>query len=314
MSKVLVFLECGNNSFKNSSAEVASLAVELAKQSGGEAIACRIGCGCSADAGVYGVGKSYDIKHDILNNYSSQAAAKAIAELADKEGADVVLFPANSKGLELAPRVAIRLEAGYIADCTEIKFDDGIKVKKPIYAGKSIAEMKVDTTKQVFTLRPNVYEISETGGSISEETFTPNLSDTDAKVKVKTVNKNAGKLDVAEADIIVSGGRGMKESGNFGMIEELASKLGAAVGASRAVVDSDWRPMEEQVGQTGKTVAPSMYVACGISGAIQHLAGMSTSKTIAAINKDKDAPIFNVVDFGIVGDATTVIPKIIEKL
>ncbi|OYT15189.1 MAG: electron transfer flavoprotein subunit alpha [Bacteroidetes bacterium 4572_77] len=312
MNNILVYTECEKGTLKNTSAEALSLAVELAKKAGSQAITCSINCDCAAEASKYGANKAVNIKADALNNYSSPNATKAIAQLADKENAEVVLFPANARGLELAPRVATRMESGYLADVIEVNFDNGITVKKPIYAGKSIAKMKITTPKQVLSLRPNVFPVVEATSTATAEEFAPEL--TDAKVMVKSVNKTEGKLDVAEADIIVSGGRGMKDPANFNLIEDFAAKLGAAVGASRAAVDANWRPLAEQVGQTGKTVAPSMYVACGISGAIQHLAGMSSSKSIAAINKDKDAPIFNVVDFGIVGDALTVIPKVIAKL
>lgn len=314
MNNILVFLESENATLKNTSCEIATAAVELAKKAGVEAIGCALNNDCADQAGKYGITKVINIKHDLLNDYSSQATAKAIEQTATKVNADVVMLSANTKGLELAPRIAVRLEAGYVADCVAINFDSAVTVKTPIYAGKSIAEMKVETAKQVYSLRPNVFQANEANTAAKSEDFTPELSATDAKVKVKSSMKNEGKLDVAEADIIVSGGRGLKESGNFHLIEQLASKLGAAVGASRAVVDSEWRPQPEQVGQTGKTVTPTMYIACGISGAIQHLAGMSGSKTIVAINKDKDAPIFNVADFGIVGDALTVLPKIIAKL
>jgi electron transfer flavoprotein alpha subunit len=313
MKNILVFLEYEKGQLKSTSAEAATAGAEIATKAGVEAIGVAINDG-AADAGKFGLKKVVNVKHEILNNYSSQAAAKAVAEAAEKNNAGIVLFSANAKGLELAPRVAVRMEAGYIADCTAIEFNGGITVKKPIYAGKSVAEMKAETENQVFSIRPNIIEAKETGADAPVEEFAPALSADDAKVIVKSVNKNEGKLDVAEADIIVSGGRGLKEEGNFGIVEELAGKLGAAVGASRAVVDAEWRPHSEQVGQTGKTVSPSLYVACGISGAIQHLAGMSGSKKIAAINKDKDAPIFNSVDVGIVGDAMTVIPKIIAKL
>jgi electron transfer flavoprotein alpha subunit len=188
-------------------------------------------------------------------------------------------------------------------------------VKRPVYAGKAIITNKINTPVKVLTLRPNVFTaVKNPSGSVNFTDFTPNLTNDNVKANVADTFKNEGKLDVKEADIIVSGGRGMKDADQFGIIEDLAKTLGAAVGASRAVVDAGWRPHGEQVGQTGKTVSPTLYIACGISGAIQHLAGMSTSKFILAINKDKDAPIFKVADFGIVGDLFDVIPKLNEGI
>jgi electron transfer flavoprotein alpha subunit len=215
----------------------------------------------------------------------------------------------------LAPRVATKLEAGYIADCVALTNEDGnITGKKPVYAGKAQITTKVETDTKVYSLRPNVFTAQAEQVSLNITKFTPEVSDDDLKVKVVDVIKNEGKLDVLEADIIVSGGRGIKGPENYKILEDLADVLGAAVGASRAVVDAGWRPHSEQVGQTGKTVSPSLYIAAGISGAVQHLAGMSTSKIIVAINKDKDAPIFNVCDYGIVGDLFDVVPKLTEKI
>jgi electron transfer flavoprotein alpha subunit len=199
-------------------------------------------------------------------------------------------------------------------DCVSLSVESGeIIATRPIYAGKAFSKVKLTSDVKVFTIRPNVFKIdnSENGTADIEikEIDSPNL-----KSRVVSFKKSEGKLDVAEADIIVSGGRGMKGPENFHLIESLADSLGAAVGASRAVVDAGWRPHREQVGQTGKTVSPSLYVACGISGAIQHLAGMSTSKYIVAINKDKDAPIFSVADYGIAGDVFEILPVLTEEI
>ncbi|MEI6089668.1 MAG: electron transfer flavoprotein subunit alpha/FixB family protein [bacterium] len=317
MNKILVFLETENSEIKRTSKEVATFAVNTAGKFNAVAIGCMLNA--SADdlksASKFGLSEIYNIKHSLLEKYSSPAVAKSISQLSEKTGVDCVVFSANSKGLELAPRVAVRLSAAYVPDCIDFVIDgNDMKVKRPIFAGKSIATIKTNTDKNVYSLRPNVFLSAEATQTNNFPEFAPELNSDDIKVVVKTIEKQAGKLDVAEADIIVSGGRGMKEAENFKLLEQLAAKLHAAVGASRAVVDAGWREQCDQVGQTGKTVSPTLYIACGISGAIQHLAGMSTSKIITAINKDKDAPIFNVVDYGIVGDVFTVLPKLIAKI
>jgi electron transfer flavoprotein alpha subunit len=226
------------------------------------------------------------------------------------------MLSATALGKDLAPRVAVRLQAGLASDCTALRVDGGsIIATRPMYAGKTLAEVRVTTPLQVFTLRPNVFNAGASSGAaapVAAQTMT--FTDADVSTRVTGVQMGSGKLDVAEADIVVSGGRGLKAPENFKMIEELAASLHGAVGASRAVVDAGWRPHSEQVGQTGKTVSPSLYVAVAVSGAIQHLAGMSSSKYIVAINKDKDAPIFQVADYGIVGDAFEVVPALTAEI
>ncbi|MFM8473876.1 MAG: electron transfer flavoprotein subunit alpha/FixB family protein, partial [Candidatus Kapaibacterium sp.] len=232
-------------------------------------------------------------------------------------GCDAVFFAANAAGKEIAPRVAVRLSAGLIVDAVEIVSGaTNVRVKRPVFAGKALDIVESTTAVTVVTLRPNVFtaKTAEASATVSVSTFTPELDASQCRVVVTNVVRNEGTLDVLEADTIVSGGRGMKGPEHFHLVEDLAKSLGAAVGASRAVVDAGWRPHGEQVGQTGKTVSPKMYVACGISGAVQHLAGMSSSKIIVAINKDKDAPIFKVADYGIVGDVFDVLPKLTEKI
>ncbi len=217
-------------------------------------------------------------------------------------------------GVDLAPRVAVKLNSGIVMDCMKLEVKDNeVIATRPVYAGKALIDVKLKSDIKIFTIRPNVFKPQAVDSSTVQievkQIDNPNL-----KTKVTAFKKSEGKLDVAEADIIVSGGRGMKGPENFHLIEELAEVLGAAVGASRAVVDAGWRPHREQVGQTGKTVSPSLYIACGISGAIQHLAGMSSSKYIVAINKDKDAPIFNVADYGIAGDVFEILPALTEEI
>lgn len=316
MSKVLVFIEDEGGQLKRNSLEALTAANKIASSSDVVAVAINGDESALANAGNYGVSKVVNVKHELLGQYSSTAAAKALQEVAEKEGASTLLLAANAKGKELAPRVAVKLAGAYLADVVDLEGNGSdITATKPVYAGKAIAKAKINKDKKVFSLRPNVFTANKTGDSAANvEAFAPSISDSDVSVKVVSVSKNQGKLDVAEADKIVSGGRGLKEPENFKLVEDLAAAVGAAVGASRAVVDAGWRPHGEQVGQTGKTVSPNLYIACGISGAVQHLAGMSSSKVIVAVNKDKEAPIFKVADYGIVGDVFEVLPKLTDKI
>jgi electron transfer flavoprotein alpha subunit len=319
MKKILVYIEGNKDSLKRTSFEIISAARNLAGSAGISFSAVMIN-GAEEQintAGEYGLTKVLNAKHDLLTKNSTMAIASVVAQAAKAEGADIVFFAGNAVGFEVAPRVAIKQEAGYIADCVAIEFADGNYIaSKPVYAGKAQVKTKIDSNNKVFTLRPNVFTATKAEGSANVEIsdFTPELTENDFKSWTVDVMKNEGKLDVLEADAIVSGGRGIKGPENYNLIENLASVLGGAVGASRAVVDAGWRPHGEQVGQTGKTVSPTLYIACGISGAVQHLAGMSSSKIIVAINKDKDAPIFKVCDYGIVGDLFDVLPKLTEKI
>jgi electron transfer flavoprotein alpha subunit len=256
------------------------------------------------------------VQHPKLEKYSATAYAKIVAEIVKKEQATVVLISATAAGKDFAPRVAIKLDAGFAADVTVLKVENGeIIATRPVYAGKALTDIKITSAVKVFTLRPNVFPVGTINGTTATiEVVDIPLADSDFASIVTATSQASGKIDVAEADIIVTGGRGMKGPENFKMIEELAGTLGAAVGASRAVVDAGWRPHEEQVGQTGKTVSPSLYVAVAVSGAIQHLAGMSSSKYIVAINKDKDAPIFQSADYGIVADAFEIVPAMTQEI
>ncbi len=311
MSKILVYLESHNDALKRSSYELITAARNLV---GAENVVGAIFNSNESQiqtSGSFGLSKVNVIKNPNLNSFSSAAIANAVTQIAKAENCNTVLFSANSHGLELAPRVSIKFEAGYISDCIALDFNGGdIIASKPVYAGKAVIKSKSEKANRVFSLRPNIFTASESNSvTVSISDFNANLSENDLKVKITGLSKNEGKLDVAEADKIVSGGRGLKGPENFNIVEDLAKSIGAAVGASRAVVDAGWRPHGEQVGQTGKTVSPNIYIALAISGAVQHLAGMSSSKIIVAVNKDKDAPIFKVADYGIVGDIFDVVPK-----
>ncbi|HSP86597.1 MAG TPA: electron transfer flavoprotein subunit alpha/FixB family protein [Ignavibacteriaceae bacterium] len=266
------------------------------------------------EIGNYGIIKIVHLKNDNLANYSSTGYAEVIANYINESGADFILLSNTALGKDLAPYLAVKLNAGLIVDAVNLDTSSGeLIITRPVYAGKALVEVKFKSTKKVLTIRPNIFKaVSNNGNSLQVEI--KEVSTSNLKSKVVSYKKSEGKLDVAEADVIVSGGRGMKGPENFPLIEKLAETLGAAVGASRAVVDSGWRPHREQVGQTGKTVSPSLYIACGISGAIQHLAGMSSAKYIVAINKDKDAPIFNIADYGIAGDIFEIIPALTEEI
>jgi len=313
--KILTFAEQRDNKLKKTAFEVVRTARTIADQTGGETIALVIGGqvqAIAAELGGYGAMRILAVQQSKLEKYSSTAYSKVIAEVAKKEQADVILLPATAMGKDLAPRVAVKLDAGLASDCIALKVDGGnIIATRPVYAGKALIEVKINSAIKIFTLRPNVFPVGTgNGASATVEVIDIPLAGSDFASFVTEMTQASGKLDVAEADIIVSGGRGMKGQENFKMLEDLAGIVGGAVGASRAVVDAGWRPHNEQVGQTGKTVSPSLYIAVAISGSIQHLAGMSSSKYIVAINKDKDAPIFQIADYGIVADAFDIIPAI----
>jgi len=315
--KILAFAEQRDGKLKKVAFEVAYAARQIAGQLGAETVGLLIGNGVADTAAELGMPKVYVVEDDRLGHYSSTAYARIVADASNSLSAEIILMPASAMGKDLAPRVAAKLHAGLASDCIALKVEGGeILATRPIYAGKAVIDLKISSPKKVFTLRPNVFSPGEQAGTpAAVEKFEIDVDGLDFSSKVKSISiAKAGRPDLTEANMIVSGGRGLGGPENFGMIEELADALDAAVGASRAVVDAGWRPHEDQVGQTGKTVSPSLYVAVAISGAIQHLAGMSSSKHIVAINKDKDAPIFQIADYGIVGDAFEVVPELTKQV
>jgi electron transfer flavoprotein alpha subunit len=315
---VLVFAEERNGKLKKFALEAVQEGRRLADRLGMGVSALIVGSGTSAlarELGPFGATKVLVVDDGRLARHSNTAFAKVIATVAKRENARIVILASSQMGKDLAPRVAVKLGAGLAADCVAIKVENGeIVATRPVFAGKALIDVKVKTPVSVLTLRPNVFTASAGNGTAAAESVAVPLEDADFGTVVTETKVASGRPDVTEADIVVSGGRGMKGPEHFALIEKLADVLGAGVGASRAVVDAGWRPHDEQVGQTGKTVSPTMYVACGISGAVQHLAGMSSSKYIVAINKDKDAPIFQVADYGIVGDVFEVLPELAEQL
>jgi electron transfer flavoprotein alpha subunit len=315
---ILAVLEQREGKIKRNAFEVISTVRILSDYLDLQSIAICIGNnidGLEEAATTYGITKVVQFKSAELENYSPSAYTDIIAEYAKETDAEYLIFSNTSLGRDLAPRTAIRLGAGCLMDCTSLHNTNGeVIASRPVYAGKAIMEAKINSKVKIFTIRPNVFQAKGIEDKIQSKIEVKEVSNLNLKTKVIAMNKSEGKLDVAEADIIVSGGRGLKGPENFNLIEGLAEALGGAVGASRAVVDAGWRPHGEQVGQTGKTVSPKLYVACGISGAIQHLAGMSSSRYIVAINKDKDAPIFNIADYGIAGDVFEIIPALTEEI
>jgi electron transfer flavoprotein alpha subunit len=313
---ILAVLEQRENILKKSAFEVVTTASGLAKDLNLKTQAVVVGNDVNNlnEAAKYGISDVTLFKNDELTNYSSSAYTEVIVNFAKEINAEYIIFSDTSLGKDLAPRVAVKLNAGCLIDCVNLRASDGnVIATRPIYAGKALMDVKVTSPVKVITIRPNVFKaLPVDGGNLNQTT--KEVASPDLSTRVVEFKKSEGKMDVAEADIIVSGGRGLKAPENFKLVEELADVLGAAVGASRAAVDAGWRPHREQVGQTGKTVSPSLYVACGISGAIQHLAGMSSSKYIVAINKDKEAPIFSVADYGIAGDVFEILPELTKEI
>jgi len=293
--------------------------VTAAQRLGGsvEAVVCAAGAVQGVEQSArFGADKIVTLTNPAFAKYAPEACAQALAERAKQGGYRTIVFAASATGKDLAPRVAAKLGVGVAADITDLATNGGaIVVTRPVYAGKALLKVKVVAQPAVLSLRPNVFTPVERPKAGAAETVAVNVPA--GRVTVREIKAApVGTLDVAEAQVIISGGRGLKEPANFKVLEELARAFGgqAAVGASRAVVDAGWRGHADQVGQTGKTVSPSLYIAVGISGAIQHLAGMRTSKVIVAINKDKDAPIFKVADYGVVGDLFEIVPKLTEAI
>lgn len=329
-NKILAFVESKNNKFGNPAFEVISESKKLSEELNCEFDVITIS-DCSDDElknlGDYGAKKIYRINLKELNSknnntdfiYSHSAFSKVISEFFNSNNFNILITSGTSLGREISPSIAIKTGCAICPDCIAIKIIDGkIIATKPVYAGKSQIDVSFKSEKILLNLRPNVFKPikQNTNDSILEncDINSLNIDAADFKTVVKNVEVSSAKLDVAEADRIVSGGRGLRGPENFYLVENLASVLGAATGASRAVVDAGWRSHSDQVGQTGKTVSPSLYIACGISGAIQHLAGMSSSKCIVAINKDKDAPIFQIADYGIIGDVFEILPALTEEI
>lgn len=317
MADILIVAEHANGKIKKYSFELASKASELAKELKGTVTALLIGEGAEAQAGElghYGASKVITASHAELKYYTPEGYSKVLSDVIAQEKPAVVLGTASSTGKDLLARTAMRLGVGLASDCVDMSVSNGkLLVSRPVYAGKAIIEAVPEGIPQMATSRPNTYPVpAPQSDSPSVVAFQTDPGRIKARVK-EVVESEAGMLDLTEAERIVSGGRAMGSADNFKLIKELAKAIGATVGASRAAVDAGFASHDHQVGQTGKTVNPTLYIACGISGAIQHLAGMRTSKVIVAVNKDPEAPIFSKADYGIVGDLFKVVPVLTEK-
>jgi electron transfer flavoprotein alpha subunit len=320
MSSVIVIAEIKDGTIKKGSLEATLAGRKLCDQIGGELSVTLMGDQIEALAGEfgkYGADRVFVIEDPALAAYSAQGCAPPLADLIGEKKPSILLMSNSILARDLAPRLAARLETGLLADCIELSVENGaLTALRPVYGGKAVARVQaLAGTIQFATIRPNVITLGEVDPprSASVDKVSPQAGEVQGRVK-EVIEEAKGKIDLTEAEVIVAGGRGLKNAENFKLLEELAEILGGTVGASRVVVDSGWRPHSDQVGQTGKVVNPKLYIACGVSGSVQHLAGMSTSRTIVAINSDPEAPIFQKADYGIVADLFTVVPLLTEEL
>ncbi|HRI24844.1 MAG TPA: electron transfer flavoprotein subunit alpha/FixB family protein [Ferruginibacter sp.] len=312
---VLVFLDQSENHIKKSSFEAACYAAKVAELTGTTVEGIVLGTVNDdlASLGKYGLKKIHAVKNDSLNHMDAQVFTKVIAEAASATGAKVIIFSNNFNGKAIAPRLSVRLKAGLVSGAVALPdLSNGFVVKKNVFSGKAFANVAVNTEIKIISLNPNSYSISTMDAAAEVADFSVAVDA--ANVQVIKTDKVVGEIPLSEAEIVVSGGRGLKGPENWGMVTDLAKLLGAATACSRPVADIHWRPHHEHVGQTGLAIAPNLYFAIGISGAIQHLAGVNRSKVIVVINKDPEAPFFKAADYGIVGDAFEVMPKIIEAV
>lgn len=312
---VLVYTESEGGKFKKAAFEVASYAKEVANMLGTTVTAVSVNVDSSSELGTYGVDKVLEIKNDKLATFNAKAYADALKQAAEKEGAKVVVLSSSADSKFLASLLAVNLNAGYASNVVALpESASPFTVKRTAFTNKAFNITEITTDVKIIGLSSNAFGLKEVSGAATAEGFDPSLSDEDFAVNVTSVDKATDKVSIADAEVVVSGGRGLKGPENWGMIEELADVLGAATACSKPVSDMGWRPHGEHVGQTGKPVATNLYIAVGISGAIQHLAGINSSKIKVVINNDPEAPFFKAADYGIVGDAFEVVPQLIEKL
>ena len=312
---VLAITEQAGDHFRKVTYEILSEGKRLAAALGGSLTALVLGSGITelaAGAGEYGADRILAADDDTLAEYTTEAYAGVCAGVIDSESPAIVITGASTQGKDLMARLSARLNAALATDCVALALEDGqLMASRYMYGGKILADVRLSGSPQLVTIRPNAMAVEKTAGEGKLETVAVDAGE--PRIRFIEKKMETGKVDITEADIVVSGGRGMGGP-DFSVVEALAAELEAAVGASRSAVDEGWRPFSDQVGQTGKVVSPSLYVACGISGAIQHLAGMSSSKVIVAVNKDAEAPIFAKADYGIVGDLFEVVPRITEEV
>ncbi len=312
---VLIFIDTNEGHVKKASLEVMSYGAKLAEQLGTTAEGVALGT-VKDDLpalGKYGVIKIHHVNNDVLNHFDAQVYTKVIAQVAEQSGATVVIFSNNVDGKAIAPRLSARMKAGLVSGAVALPdTGNGFTVKKNVFSGKAFANITINTPVRIIALSPNAYQVKTGEGSAEVVPFNANVEP--GKIKVTNVTRASGEVPLTEAEIVVSAGRGMKGPENWDIVEDLAHALHAALACSRPVADAHWRPHNEHVGQTGIAIAPNLYIAIGISGAIQHLAGVNRSKVIVVINKDPEAPFFKAADYGIVGDAFEVVPKFTEAV
>jgi electron transfer flavoprotein alpha subunit len=312
---VLIFIDVADGHVKKASLEVLSYGTKIAEQLGTTSEGVVLGSVTEdlAALGKYGVKKIHQVSNESLNHLDAQVYTNVIAQVAQATSAKVIIFSNNVDGKAIAPRLSARLKAGLVSGAVALPdTSNGFVVKKTVFSGKAFASIAINTDVKIIALNPNAYQVITGEGTAEVAVF--NATVETAKVKIIDVTKSSGEVPLTEAEIVVSAGRGMKGPENWGIIEDLAKVLHAATACSRPVADAHWRPHNEHVGQTGIAIAPNLYIAVGISGAIQHLAGVNRSKVIVVINKDPEAPFFKAADYGIVGDAFEVIPKMTEAI
>jgi electron transfer flavoprotein alpha subunit len=312
---ILIYAESAEGKFKKVAFELASYAKKVAESLGTTVTALTINTSDVSELSKYGVDKVLKVNNDKLAGFTAKAYADVIKQAAEKEGTKLVLLSSTTDSIYLSSLVAVALNAGFASNVVGLPVSTSpFQVKRNAFSNKAFNITEISTDVKVLGLAKNSYGIFESAGSATEEDFSPSIGDNDFGVKVESVEKVTGKVSIADADVVVSGGRGLKGPENWGLIEDLAAVLGAATACSKPVSDLGWRPHSEHVGQTGKPVATNLYIAVGISGAIQHIAGINSSKVKVVINSDPEAPFFKVADYGVVGDAFEIVPKLIEKL
>ena len=310
---ILIYAESENRKLKKVAFEVASYASAMAKDTQNDVVAVTVNADNVETLGQYGVHKVLNVQNDDLNTFNVESYSEIITKAVQEVDADVIVLSQSANTKYLAPLLSVNLEAGYASNVVALpETDNGFQVKRNVFTNKAFGMAEITTDKKIIGLSSNAYGLHENVVTAEVSDFNPEISETD--IEVKSVDKNTDKVSIADAEIVVSAGRGMKGPENWGMIEDLADVLGAATACSKPVSDMGWRSHGEHVGQTGKPVASNLYIAIGISGAIQHLAGINASKTKVVINTDEEAPFFKAADYGIVGDAFEVVPELIEKL
>lgn len=312
---ILIYAESSEGKFKKTAFELASYAKKIAEQTNSSVSAVVFNCSDASELGKYGVSKVIKINQPNLQNFVAQAYAETISQVAKNEGITVVVLSTSADSLYLSPLVSVSLQAGYASNVVALPESlEPFKVKRNSFSSKAFGIVVLKSAIKIIGLSKNSFGLVENPTQVSETDYTPTLSDHALALQQVSVEKGSGKVTIADAEVVVSGGRGLKGPENWGILEELAESLGAATACSKPVSDLGWRPHSEHVGQTGKPVASNLYIAVGISGAIQHLAGVNASKVKVVINTDPEAPFFKAADYGIVGDAFEIVPKLTQKI